>query len=621
MTIESKKIEGQEFTREFILSNEVRGAIDEDNRTVELAFSSEEEVERWFGYEILDHSPGSVRLDRLKSGGALLVDHDPKDQIGVIERVWVDNDRVGRAVVRFGRSERAAEIFNDVIDGIRSLVSVGYRVLGTVLAEQREDENIYRVNDWQPYEISFVSIPADTSVGVGRSEDKTKIQIEGSRMSEENTAQPVIADANLAVSQTRAAPAVKTEPFDVAAERKKLQKEEVQRVKDINSIGSEFNVRDLADEHIEKGLTADDMRQAVLNEINKRNGRKPGETVPSVGMDEQDLQNYSVARAVAAIAFPNDAKVQKMAGFELEASRAAAQKAGFDAQGIMIPGDVLTRDLQVAAPSTGGNVVDNTLMASSMIDMLRNRLIFSSLNPTYMGDLQGDVTIPGQSASATAYWIDEGEDIAESDQAIRQIGLTPKTIGAFTEYTRKLLLQSSIDVESFIIKDLITVLALGIDLASMYGTGIGGQPTGIANQTGIGSVTFAAAGKPTFAELVEMETAIATANADVGSMAYAMAPGTRGHAKTTEKFAGTGMTLWESGNTMNGYGTVVSNQMVAGDLMFGQFADMVIGMWGGLDLMVDPYTKATSGGTRIVAMQSVDTNVRNPVSFVMGSGA
>jgi len=614
-----KEMQSQTFSRELVIDSNNRSAIDEEKRTVEIAFSSEEEVERWFGYEILDHGASSVRVERLKNGGALLVDHDHRDQVGVIERLWIDSDRVGRAVVRFGRSERATEVFNDVIDGIRSLVSVGYRILGTVLTEQRDGVDIYRVTDWEPYEISFVSVPADVSVGVGRSEEQIDTQQEENKMADENKPAKVD-DANRSVAAV-SAPAVKVETIDVQAERAQAQKDERERMRDISAIGVEFDVRELADEHINNGHSVDDMRQAVLTEIGKRGGRKPGDVVPSVGMASEDLQSYSVARAVAAVAYPNDRKIQTMAGFELEASREAAKKAGFDAQGIMIPGDVLKRDLQVAAPSTGSNIVDNTLMVSSMIDLLRNKLIFSQLNPTYMADLQGDVTIPGQSATANAYWIDEGEEVTESDQAIRQIALTPKTIGAFTEYTRKLLLQSSIDVENFIIRDLITVLALGIDHAAMYGSGASSQPRGIANQAGIGTATFAAAGQPTFEELVGMETEVASANADVGSMAYLMAPGVRGHAKTTEKFAGTGMTIWEQGNTMNGYGTAVTNQMAVGDVMFGQYADLVIGMWGGLDLMIDPYTKATSGGTRIVAMQSVDTNIRNAASFVLGNAS
>lgn len=138
---------------------------DDDARTVELSFSSEEPVARWEGLEILDHSPGSIRTERLQNGAPLLMDHDTRDQIGVVESVKFGSDRKGRAVVRFSRNARADDIYRDVVDGIRGNVSVGYLIHET----HKEGANSYRVTDWEPYEISIVSVPADTTVGVGRS--------------------------------------------------------------------------------------------------------------------------------------------------------------------------------------------------------------------------------------------------------------------------------------------------------------------------------------------------------------------------------------------------------------------------------------------------------------------
>ena len=127
-----------------------RESVDAETRTVDLAFSSEEPVERWFGNEILDHNPNAIRLGRLNGGGAVLVDHDPSDHVGVVESVSVDGDRVGRATVRFGNSARATEIFNDVMDGIRKHVSVGYRIHRMVMEEEKEGAESYRALDWEP---------------------------------------------------------------------------------------------------------------------------------------------------------------------------------------------------------------------------------------------------------------------------------------------------------------------------------------------------------------------------------------------------------------------------------------------------------------------------------------
>jgi hypothetical protein len=149
-------------------SAEVVG-VDAKARTVDLAFSSEIEVERWFGIEILSHSPGACDLSRLNDGGAVLDGHDHAKQVGVVQRAWVGDDYRGRAVVRFSRSAAGQEVLDDVIDGVRRHVSVGYSIKEVRCIEDRGGTEVFLVSQWQPHEISLVSIPADVSVGIGRS--------------------------------------------------------------------------------------------------------------------------------------------------------------------------------------------------------------------------------------------------------------------------------------------------------------------------------------------------------------------------------------------------------------------------------------------------------------------
>ena len=146
-----------------------RATVDEASRTAVLAFASEEPYERHWGVEILDVSAKSMRQGRLRSGANVLVDHDWKDVVGVVESVEIGADRVARAVVRFGKSVRAEEVWQDVRDGIRRNVSVGYMVHKAALVETKDGLETYRVNDWEPFEVSLVSVPADATVGVGRS--------------------------------------------------------------------------------------------------------------------------------------------------------------------------------------------------------------------------------------------------------------------------------------------------------------------------------------------------------------------------------------------------------------------------------------------------------------------
>ena len=148
---------GDKLDRAFLVKRE---AINVEARTVELAFSSEAPYERWWGIEILDHNASSIDLTRLNSHANLLCDHDARDVIGVVESVSIGLDKVGRAVVRFGKSARAEEVFQDVVDGIRKNVSVGYMINEAVLEAVSGDpvvddaEDNYRVNSWTPFEIS-----------------------------------------------------------------------------------------------------------------------------------------------------------------------------------------------------------------------------------------------------------------------------------------------------------------------------------------------------------------------------------------------------------------------------------------------------------------------------------
>ena len=182
--ITSKEIESGMLFRSFSIE---RSAISEgeDERTVELSFSSETPVEQYnwdYGryLEVLDHTPSSVDMSRLSARAPLLLEHERDEQIGVVEEASIV-DRKGKAKVRFSRNAKADEIFRDVKDGIRSLVSVGYRVTKLVVEKVEETGlDTLRAMSWQPMEISIVSVPADFSVGVGRSErsDGNKVTIE-----------------------------------------------------------------------------------------------------------------------------------------------------------------------------------------------------------------------------------------------------------------------------------------------------------------------------------------------------------------------------------------------------------------------------------------------------------
>jgi HK97 family phage major capsid protein/HK97 family phage prohead protease len=564
-----------------------------EERTFEFPFSSEYPVARYFGNEILSHESKAADLSRLNDGAPLLFNHNPDRVIGVVERAYIDgNKRRGYARVRFSRNSFAQEILSDVKDGVLRNVSFGY----SIDKMEERGSGDFVATAWSPYEISVVSVPADPGVGIGRSFE------DDNAASAAPTPDPI--------------PSMENTTPDLAVVRAEAAEAERARISDITSLCTKHGMEDLGRQMVESGRSIDEARAAVLDKLNI-----PQETVTmqaaDIGLSEKESRSFSFLRAINYLSNPTDRSAREAAAFEIEASEAAAAKLGRQSRGITIPQDVLRRDLNVGTASAGGNLVATELDAGSFIDLLRNASALDQAGATVLTGLTGNVAIPRQSGAATAYWVAESGSPTESQQNVDQVSLVPRTVAAYTDFSRRLMIQSSIDVENMVRSDLASVIALKIDAAGLYGTGSNSEPLGLKNTTGIGTEDFAAAA-PTFAEVVALESDVATANALLGTPVYLMNAAMRGNLKTTKKDAGSGIFIMENGE-VNGYRGVLSNQVASGDLWFGNFADLIIGYFSGLDLMVDPYTHSTSGTVRVVAMQDCDIAIRHPESFSRGN--
>lgn len=654
-----------------------RAAVDVEARTVPLAFSSEEPYERWWGVEILSHDPGAVDLSRMNNGGAILVEHNTRDHVGTVVpgSAVIDGDRKGRAVARFGRSARAAEIFDDINDGIRSLVSVGYMIDELVLVKSDRTTGIdtYKASRWTPYEASFVAVPADPTVGAGRSmaHSRASVFVSGfkpaapaGRTTTQESPMPELDDDNqggVAAATRTAVPTITVSPVDaINAERA--------RAREISAIGKKWNMTEQADAAIDANMSVDAFRAKVMADM-EQTGRLTVAESPEIGMTERDLQKFSFCRAILAAQDPINA--HKIAPFEYEASRAAQDKRGSSRNGregaLTMPVDVLLRGLQVDADkigaavralfqqqrgnarammqrdlvvgtsTAGGHLVATELLGSSFIELLRNAMVLDALGATFLTNLNGNIAIPRQTGGATTYWVAENGAPTESQQAVDQVTATPKTVGAFTDYSRRLLLQSSIDVEMFVRMDLATQLAIEIERAAINGSGSSNEPTGLLNLSGTGAVAGGTNGAaPTYAHMVALETAVANANAATGRLGYLTNTKVRGKLRTTEEFASTnGRPVWTSSpgsqglyGEVLGYNAYVSNNVpsnltkgsasgVCSAAAFGNWTELMIFLWGGLDLMFDPYSLSTTGAKRLVALQDCDINARHATSFAV----
>ena len=287
-----------------------------------------------------------------------------------------------------------------------------------------------------------------------------------------------------------------------------------------------------------------------------------------------------------------------------------------------MPTDVLgaKRDMTAGVNAAGGHTVATDLLAESFIETLDNMMTMVSAGATVMRDLQGNIAIPRQTSGTTAYWVAENAATTESAAAFDQVTMSPTTVGAFSDLSRRLLIQSSLDIEAFIRMDLAKRLALAIDNKALEGDGTGNTPTGIINTSGIGTKALATDNAPTFAEMVDVETEVSKDNALMGSLAYIVNPTVAGNLKQTKKDAGSGIYVMEGGQ-VNGYNVFNTNQLSTGTAtddaaaVFGNFADLLIGYWGGLDINVDTSTGSTAGTVRVVALQDVDVAVRHAESF------
>ena len=583
--------EGETLKRS--LSTEFRA--EGEDRTLEFPFASEEPVERYYGMEVLSMDAKSMDLTRLNDGAPLLYQHDADRIVGVVQRAYIKNKRA-YAKVKLANNELGREMQELIRDGIIRNVSFGYKI-NAMEADESTSPVTYRATNYQPFEISLVTVPADQTVGIGRAFSHNEGTETASAVST-STIGVTTVDQNLNVEAIRAE----------AAQAK------AKEVAEMMALGQRTKNLELAQEFISNSRSLDELRSALLEKMGVQ--EKPiNPKDAEIGMSDKEKRDFSFIRAINALAHPNSKEAQRAAAFEMEVSRAAQEKSGKEARGILIPADVLgygRRDLTVGAASAGGDLVATELMSESFIDLLRKALVLQTAGANVMTGLQGMVAIPRQSGGATTYHVAESGAITESQLTVDQVTMQPRTIGALTDYSRRLLLQSSIDIENLIRRDLAQQIAIEVENQAINGIGAGSYPLGFLNVTGINTES----GYTTFADYVNAEAALSTDNALLGNLGYLMNSALRGTLKTTEKASGTnGIFVYEGDNTINGYPAYVSNSMPNNTAVFANFSDIMIGFWSGLDIMVDPYTGSASGTVRVVAMQDYDVAIRHPESI------
>jgi HK97 family phage major capsid protein len=577
----------------------VRMMDEEHDRRVMMSISSTNPVEREFGYEVLEHNASSVDMEFMSSGKApLLLDHDARQQIGVVERAYMDKDKL-RAQVRFSKNAMAEEVYRDVVDGIRGNVSIGYQIQGMTKDEHGyKDKPLYRVSSFKPLEVSMVSIPADSTVGVGR-----------------NYQPDLSGNESTAIQENKMEEQVQKPEVNVRHEVNEKLNEYRNQSSQILELGKRHNEYDLAFRALQEEKSLAEFQAMLL----EKKTSKPIDF--SVDATPKEKRNYSLVRAIQAA----DAKDWSKAGFELEVSKELAKKQSRQPKGFFVPDfGWQTRTVSTAAGATfgaGSNIVPEDYRGDRFIDALISTSILGQVGATVLNGLSGNVAIPKISTSTAAAFIAEGGSVGNSEPDFAQVTMTPKLLANKVAVTRELMIQSDPSVEQLIRNNMVRIFAAKIDNVALKGGG-SNEPTGILGTSGIGDVSSGGTSgnaNLSYGNVVDIMTEVSQDNALLGNLRWVTHPAVVGKLMQTLVASSTDSRMvMPTPDSMLGYPVVQTTQAPSSSpysLIFGNFADLYVGFFSALDVLVDPYGSAGTATTNLYFYQDCDIAVAHAESF------
>lgn len=589
---------------------------------VPVAISSEMPVMRYAGgtpfLEVLDHSPDAVNMAWAQRGIPLLLAHDSRDQYGLVTDLSIGTDRVLRGWIKFSRGQKAQEIRQDIEDGIRPMVSVGYHTGDDYTTESGTDGiEVRRFRFWTVFELSTVPIPADPTVGIGRSHSASDTP---NSIDAATAAQEAPVDNPTTVT---AAPTVSAPVAPVVSDMRS-------RAETIYAFAASagLSARE-ADALVTSGRDQTSIGQELLARMNTA-VEHSGAPAPAVVLTEKEQTRYSLMRVLSNIA------AGKREGFEFEISDEFAKKTGrtyTNASSFFLPLNMRTQ-MSVGTAGKGGNIVANEFRPD-LIELLRQKsLLLGTLGARFMPGLVGNVVMPRQSAGNAAIWVAEApaSDMALTSLSLEQVTLSPKTLQASTTVSKQLIAQSTPAADQIVFDDLIAQHATAIDTAGLYGLGTSNQPTGVGVASGTNLVAMGTNGlAATLAKVLEGHRVLETSNSKTDNTKFVTTPGIKFSMAAIVRFASTdSRTLWDidtdtvlgvpafSTNNMPSTLTKGTSSSVAHAAILGDFSNVMIGEWGaGAEIIVDPYTLARRNLLQITSIQYADVQVRQPTAFAV----
>ena len=410
------------------------------------------------------------------------------------------------------------------------------------------------------------------------------------------------------------------------------------RVQRIYDLGAEHNQRELALEAmIDPNCTAEEFatRLLALNERNKERAEAEFNLPERITMDPKDQASFRISDLIHHLASGGRSK---RGGKEYDMCQDEAKlrtRQGIETEGTPIPPQIfsdrslyhnntglfLEHRLLSATQDTGasgGHTIDDELLADGFIDILLEFHAAIQL-VTKLPDLMGNITFPRLSSRSEAYWTGEVQAATETTAQFDTVTLEPHHLRAWSEISTTLLHQSSLPIEQLVRRDLARALAKAWDAAILLGSGNANQISGINSISSLANAQWPADTGSTsnfnYDALLEAEELLANEDALMGRLAWIVSPRIRRYGrKTAELGDGTSRPIWRMGRMLD-YEAYVTTQVPTEVGFFGNWEEMMAGMWGGIDVLVNPYSKDKEGIVRITTGQMCDVASRHDESF------
>jgi len=584
---------------------------DNNDRTVLLAFSSENPVVRTIGgqeyNEILLHNPENVDLSRLQNKAALLFNHDFDNHIGVVESATIDPDRVGRALVRFSSVGMGAEKYEMVREGTLTKVSVGYSI-----DEYRiEGENLL-ITKWTPFEISTVSVPADDLVGVGRSleeeqepevpepENKDEQPSEQEERNEETENEPdentestantsefnpeIITEAETINNSESIGDGEQPEPEEqnddsavqeqVQEEPREQAEEDQKRIAEINAISHAFNIRsEIANQAIESGLTIDAFRQQIKNK-------------PIIKDDNKmEFSLNSLLRSMMDGGVTTDGK-----------------------RGVIIRENDLVSAIRAGVTTTSAkDVIHTDVLYGAFIDVLRDQGVLKNLPVQTYSGLTSEISLPKLSADFAAGFDEVPENGAspEVDPIFSSVVMKPITYSGSVPLSRSVL-KSCPQIESIVTQAIVAGFSQRLETIVMQkivaAVQVAGKVETVDNYS--------------YADIVAAQGALGDEGVAFGNISAVMSPQTKATLRSTLRGANTAAVYLFDDGDLCGV-PAYDSKVLAGQnfIILGDFSKVAIGSWGDMELDLDQTSKRAQGAIVARVWHDFAVVLTNPEAF------